>query len=145
MIQVKELTKEHLDACVDLAMATFTKEPWNDVYESREQALTFYQNHLYNNYFLGYIAVIEEKIVALSIGMKKPWIQGMEYYIDEFCVDYNRQGQGIGTIFINEIIKDLEKKNLNAIILNTEKNYPSTDFYLKNGFTIQKELIVLTR
>ncbi|MGM0123787.1 hypothetical protein IGI37_001161 [Enterococcus sp. AZ194] len=144
-ITVREVTRADLDACVTLAMATFTKEPWNDVYESREQAFTFYENHLKNNYFLGYVAFVDNQLAALSIGMRKPWIQGMEYYIDEFCVDYNLQGKGIGSVFIDEIIKDLKKKNLNAIILNTDKNYPSKDFYIKNGFTVHEDLIILTR
>jgi aminoglycoside 6'-N-acetyltransferase I len=144
-LQIKELSSNYLEECVDLAIATFTKEPWNDVYESRDQVVTFYKNHLKNNYFLGYVALLEGKVVALSVGMKKPWIKGMEYYIDEFCVDYNLQGKGIGSLFLNSIADDIEKKGLNAIMLNTEKGYPSEAFYIKNGFTIEKELIILTR
>ncbi len=140
---VKKLEEYMIDECVDLYIDTFSREPWNDVFESRVQVLNFFNNHIKNNYFLGYVAIIDEKITALSIGMKKPWIEGMEYYIDEFCVSYSMQGNGIGSKFLKEIEKMNELKGVNSIILNTEKGYPSYDFYIKNGFSLISDLVVL--
>ena len=144
-IKIEELSMDYLEECVDIALTTFTKEPWYDVYESREEIVSFYKNHLRNNYFLGYVALLEDKVIALCIGMKKPWIKGMEYYIDEFCVDFNMQYKCVGTTFLNKIIDDIEEKGLNAIMLNTEKGFPSENFYKKNGFTTDERLIILTR
>jgi GNAT superfamily N-acetyltransferase len=140
---VKKLEEYMIDECVDLYIDTFSREPWNDVFESRVQVLNFFNNHIKNNYFLGYVAIIDEKITALSIGMKKPWIEGMEYYIDEFCVSYSMQGNGIGSEFLKEIEKMNELKGVNGIILNTEKGYSSYDFYIKNGFNSINDLVVL--
>lgn len=136
---IARIEKHMINDCVDLFIETFTKEPWNDVYESREQVVKFISNHYNNNYFLGYAALLDNKVVALSIGMKKPWIEGFEYYIDEFCVSYEMQGRGIGTWFIKAIEEDIKKQGLNAIILNTEINKPSYKFYEKNGF---KHLVI---
>ena len=132
-----------LDECVDLYINTFTKEPWYDVYESRNQVVNFFKNHFENNYFCGYVGILDKKIVALSIGMKKPWIKGMEYYIDEFCVSYELQGKGIGSRFLKEIEKDINHLGMNAIILLTEKDYPSEKFYLRNDFKSLGDLIVM--
>ena len=140
-----EIEKDMIDDCVDLFINTFTKEPWNDVYESREQVSDFFMNHFNNNYFVGYAAVVEDKITALSIGMKKPWINGMEYYIDEFCVSYEMQGTGTGSWFIQEIEKDITRRGMNAIILNTETGYPAQKFYEKNGFKVIEGLIILAK
>ncbi|MBE6049012.1 MAG: GNAT family N-acetyltransferase [Clostridium sp.] len=134
-----------LDQCVDLFIDTFTKEPWYDVYESRNQVVEFFENFLKNNYFLGYAAIQNGKVVAISVGMKKPWIEGIEYYIDEFCVSYEKQGKGIGSAFIKYIEKDIQNKGLNGILLNTEKGYKSYDFYVKNGFKQIDDLVVLGR
>nr|WP_242836691.1 GNAT family N-acetyltransferase [Clostridium sp. BNL1100] len=73
-------------------------------------------------------------MVALSIGMKKPWIKGFEYYIDKFYVSYEMQGRGIGSWFIKAIEEDINEQGINGMILNTEKDYPSQKFYKKNGF-----------
>ena len=140
---VKEIDKDIIDECVDVFIDTFTKKPWYDVYESKDQVVKFFNNYLNNNYFLGYVGLLDGKVVAVSIGMKKPWIKGMEYYIDEFCVSYEMQGKGIGSKFVKYIEEDIQKQGLNGILLNTEKGYPSYKFYVKNGFKQIEGLIVL--
>lgn len=141
----KKLKKKMIDECVDLYIDTFSREPWNDVYESRKKVADFFHNHYKNNYFVGYVAKQDKKIVALSLGMKKPWKEGMEYYIDEFCVGYGAQGKGIGSWFIKRIEKDIEKHGMNAMMLNTEKGYPAQRFYEKNGFKVLKDMILLAK
>lgn len=142
-LKVVKLEIKHLKECVDLFIDTFSSEPWNDIYASRKHVEDFIINHMKNNYFLGYVGLLENKVVALSIGMKKPWIYGMEYYIDEFCVGYNFQGKGIGSLFLSKIESLNAKENIEGIILNTEKNYPSYKFYKSNGFKELGELVVL--
>ncbi|MBU5228033.1 GNAT family N-acetyltransferase [Clostridium senegalense] len=139
---ILEMKKHMLDQCVDLFINTFSKEPWNDVYDSRDPVVNFFNNHFNNNYFLGYVAMLDDKIVALSVGMKKPWIEGMEYYIDQFCVSYEMQGKGIGSWFMKEIEKNIKNQGMNGMILNTEKGYPAQKFYEKNDFKIIDDLIV---
>jgi aminoglycoside 6'-N-acetyltransferase I len=140
---VLEMKKHMIDNCVDLFIETFTKEPWNDVYESREQVVSFFNNHFNNNYFVGYVAMLDDNVIALSIGMRKPWMEGVEYYIDQFCVSYGMHGRGIGSWFIKEIEENIKKQGMNGMILNTEKDYPSQKFYEKNGFEIIDDLMVL--
>ncbi|GAA0126535.1 GNAT family N-acetyltransferase [Clostridium sp. CTA-19] len=139
---ILEMKKHMLDQCVDLFINTFSEEPWNDVYDSRDPVVNFFNNHFNNNYFLGYVAMLDDKIVALSVGMKKPWIEGMEYYIDQFCVSYEMQGKGIGSWFMKEIEKTIKNQGMNGMILNTEKGYPAQKFYEKNDFKIIDDLIV---
>lgn len=142
-LKVIKLTEKYLEESVDLFIDTFSREPWNDEYDSREQVKDFFINHMRNNYFLGYIGLIDEKIVALSLGMKKPWICGMEYYIDEFCISYDFQGKGIGSSFLKDIEELLIDEKVEGMILNTERDYPSCNFYEKNGFKILGNLVVL--
>lgn len=127
-IVVTRMEENMIEESVDLFISTFSREPWNDVYESKEQVREFFKNHFANNYFLGYVISVNGKIQGLSIGMKKPWIKGLEYYIDEFCIDYNLQGKGVGSKFIKEIEMDIRKEGLNGIILNTEKSFHLFNF-----------------
>ena len=142
-LKVIKLSEEYLEECVDLFIDTFSRAPWNDEYDSRQQVKNFFINHMKNNYFLGYIGLIDKKVVALSVGMKKPWICGMEYYIDEFCIGDGFQGKGIGSLFLKDIEKLLYDEKVEGIILNTERDYPSCKFYEKNGFQVLGNLIVL--
>jgi GNAT superfamily N-acetyltransferase len=140
---LKRMKKRMIKECVDLFIDTFSKEPWNDVYDSREKIVRFFRNHIKNNYFLGYVAKQDKKIVALSVGMKKPWVEGVEYYVDEFCVSYELQGKGIGTWFMKAIEEDTKKLGLNGFFLNTERGYPAQKFYERNGFKILRNTIVM--
>lgn len=140
-----KMEKHMLDSCVDLFIDTFTKEPWNDIYESRQQVVDFFRNHMESSCFVGYVVTMDDQLVALSLGMRKPWIKGLEYYIDEFCVSYKHQGAGIGSWFLDMIEEDIKLQGMNAIILNTEKGFPSHKFYEKNGFEVLKDMIVLAK
>ena len=144
-MNIIKMSKEHMEECVDLFIDVFTKAPWNDTYSSREQVVNFFQNYMTNNYFVGYVLKEQTSMIALSIGMKKPWINGMEYYIDQFCVKSELQGKGIGSYFLKMIEKEIEKEKMNAIILNTERGVPAEKFYLKNGFKSVDENIILIK
>lgn len=144
-MNIIKISKKHVEECVDLYIDVFTKAPWNDTYNSREQVVNFFQNYLANNYFVGYVLKEQTSIIALSIGMKKPWINGMEYYIDQFCVKSSLQGKGIGSYFLKLIENEIKVEKMNAIILNTERGFPAVNFYLKNGFQLVDGLITLIK
>ncbi len=131
-----------LQECIDLYQDVFGKEPWFEKSE-RSAVEQFFLNFMDSNKFVGYVAKKDEKILAVSIGFLKPWIQGEEYYIDQFYVDYNLQGQGIGSMFLEKIKEQLIRINVHAIILATEKEYPSYRFYVKNGFSLLEDLCFL--
>jgi GNAT superfamily N-acetyltransferase len=141
----KKLKKRMIKECVDLYIDTFSREPWKEVFDSKKKVYDLFLKHYKNNYFVGYVVMSDKKITALSIGMKKPWVQGLEYYIDEFCVRYDMQGKGVGSWFIKAIEENVHKQGMNTIILNTERGFPSHKFYLKNGFRVINNLIVLIK
>lgn len=144
-LHLETMTKDSIEECVDLFIDAFSKEPWNDEFQSRKQVVDFFHNHFNNNYFVGYILKEGSCIIAISIGMKKPWLQGMEYYIDQFCVKHDAQCKGIGSAFLRLIEADIKLQEMNAIFLNTEQGYPSEKFYLKNGFHKFDELVILAK
>lgn len=144
-MKLDKITMENVEECITLYMDTFSKEPWNDVFESSDKVRAYYHHFLASNQCIGYVGIVDEKIEVMSIGMIKPWIEGLEYYIDEFCVSYASQGKGYGSQFLDLVDADIKKKGLNAIILNTSKNVPAYDFYLKNGFQVDEGLRIMYR
>ena len=83
---IRPMNAENIRECADLFMRTFSKEPWNDVYESEEEVIRFFQRYLNNNCFTGYILTCKDSVIALCLGSRKPWLNGMEYEINQFCV-----------------------------------------------------------
>lgn len=143
MLQLELLDDKMLAQSVDLFMETFSKEPWNDKYESRDQVVQFFERHMSNNYYVGYVALIGTDVVGISIGAQKPYLEGMEYYIDQFCISDKYQGKGLGTRFLELIAADIKKDHMNAIILTTSKGFPSEKFYAKNGFESDSNAVLM--
>lgn len=142
-MKLKKICKEDIEELVDIYINTFSKEPWYDEFNDRNLVVKFFNNHLNNNYFIGYILLLDNNIIGMSLGMKKPWENGMEYYIDQFLINYEYQNKGYGKYFLKEIENDLKKLKINGILLNTERDFLSYDFYIKNGFSDFKDLSVL--
>ncbi|EOL8989294.1 GNAT family N-acetyltransferase [Cronobacter dublinensis] len=137
------LNDAHINACAHLYCKVYQEAPWFETSEL-QPIITFIQEHLRNNFFRGYVACCDENIVAVSIGFRKPWPGGVEYYIDEFFVDPAYQGKGVGSQLMDFIKAQSVNEGLNAILLNTHKGYPSDFFYRKNGFDEHQGLIILS-
>lgn len=131
-----------LQECIDLYQDVFSKEPWFEK-SDRADVERYFLNFMASNKFVGFVVKSDEKIVAASIGFLKPWIKGEEYYIDQFYVDYNLQGNGIGTFFLDSIKQHLIGLDVHAMMLSTERGYPSYAFYKKNGFSEMNGLCFL--
>ena len=134
-VRITEFSTTMIDECTDLFLKVFALEPWNDRWASRQDAKKYLESHYAFNSFLGYVAVYDGRIVGASFGFIKPWQRGLEYYINEFFVDTAVQGKGVGTLLLKQIAADIKGKNMNAIILTTQKAFPAYGFYVKNGFT----------
>ena len=71
--------------------------------------------------------------------------KNMEYWIEEFGIRPQMQGNGIGSRFMQEIEKDLIKRGITHIVLLTGKSVSAYCFYQKNGFEEKKEYIFLAK
>ena len=116
-MNIIRLSKEHIEECADLFIDVFTKAPWNDTYNSKGQVISYFQNYINNNYFVGYGLKDQNCMIAISVGMKKPWINGMEYYIDQFCVKTDLQGKGIGSYFLKLIENEIQTEKIMEEVL----------------------------
>ena len=142
---VTTLRQEDLDACATLYIDTFSREPWEEQFPSRAPVEQLFQDHLANNYFAGFVAWHQHVPMALCLGIKKPWIGGMEYYIDEFCVGYPWQRQGVGSWFLAQVEQQLGAQGIHHFLLNTHRRYAALPFYEKNGFHVLEDLVLLAK
>ncbi|MBR6008047.1 MAG: GNAT family N-acetyltransferase [Clostridia bacterium] len=119
----------------ELFRDVFTNEPWNDDWSDSKQLDAYITDLIGQGYSLTLGYFDGERLAALSMGYVKHWYKGTEYVIDEFCVDRQRQGRGIGTAFMKAIEAYLAENGIFGIFLQTENNVPAYGFYLHNGFS----------
>ena len=137
------LSEDKIKEATELYISVFSNEPWNDEFESYEEVESFIKCFMSSDTYLNFLALEEDEVIGLCLGLKKPWIKGIEYYIDEFCIKLDLQGKGYGSQFLSAIEKEINRLGMHNIILNTEKGFDSEKFYIKNGFKQLSDLIVL--
>lgn len=118
----------------ELFISVFTIEPWNDDWSDKKQLDLYLFDLMGQSNSLTYGLFENDELIAVSMGYTKHWYTGTEYCIDELCVRKDKQGKGVGALFVSEIEEDMEKLGLVQIFLQTENNVPAYDFYKKNGF-----------
>ena len=134
MYQFKKIGINEIELIKELFISVFTIEPWNDDWSNQEQLDLYMSDLVGQSNSLTYGLFEDEKLIGVSMGHIRHWFSGTEYYIDELCIRTDKQGQGIGTYFLNEIEKGIKEIGLVHIFLLTENNVPAYGFYQKNGF-----------
>lgn len=142
-MEIQLLEKFHIEACSQLFVEAFSCEAWNEQYESDREVIGYFTTFLSLDIFLGFVGIESGRVIALCVGMRKPWLKGVEYYIDQFCVAPDFQCRGIGSLFLAGIERRIADLGMKGILLNTERTYPAYGFYRKNGFTEIEGLTVM--
>ena len=127
----------------ELFKSVFCAEPWCDDWSDEEQLDAYIKDLTGQSYSLAYGLFEGEELIGLSMGHVKHWYSGTEYLIDEFCIRRDRQGRGLGSHFMSKIEEALLEMDLHCIYLQTERDFPAYDFYIKNGFTEVEETVAL--
>lgn len=129
-----KLDESYLPLIVELYKKAFMGEPWNDNWSDRNQLEEYIRDVACYFNGINYGLLIDGKLAAVSLGSVRHWWEGTNYNIEEFCVDPDIQGQGIGSKFMKMIEEDVKKQGLAGIFLQTDKDKPSYRFYMKNGY-----------
>ena len=128
------LDESYIDDMAKLYKASFAGEPWNDDWSNEEQLYEYVKeiSSAYNR--LNYGLKVDNKLVAMSLGMIRHWWEGTNYNIEELCVLPEFQGKGIGSRFMEMIENDIQTKGVVGIFLQTDDDKPAYSFYHKIGF-----------
>ena len=139
LYELKRIGTDEAEEIKELFLRVFTAEPWKDDWSDREQLDAYIHDLTGQGNSLTYGLYENGKLTGVSMGNIKHWFTGTEYYIDEFCIRPDRQGRGLGTLFLNEIEKAIKDLGLTQLFLQTESTVPAYHFYRKNGFNELKE------
>ena len=134
MVECRKIGTEEMPAIRELFAGVFTGEPWNDDWSDGEQLDLYLEELVGQQNSLTYGLYEDGRMVGLSMGRMKHWYTGTEYYIDELCIRTDRQGTGLGTLFLQEIEHAIREAGMVQIFLQTSADVPAYQFYRKNGF-----------
>lgn len=132
--EFKRIGIDEIESIKRLFISVFTIEPWNDDWLDEEQLRLYLFDLVGQSNSLTYGLYEKENLIGVSMGNIRHWYSGTEYYIDEFFVQTDKQGNGIGSYFLKQIEKAIKELGLVQIFLQTAKNVPAYDFYRKNGY-----------
>lgn len=142
-ITIRDMKIDDIKECSKLFFKVFTKAPWFDKWESLNTAEKYLSEFIYNPLFLGYVIEKDKQIVGASLGHTRSWYDGKEYCIDEFFIDDEIHGLGLGTKLMDGIKERISLNNINCIFLLTERGIPAEEFYKKNGFKIKENSLFM--
>lgn len=146
MSNTETLIREYKDTDKEQAAAllkeTFAQEPWKEEW-SKELAEARIEEIMASPYSVGYVYEELGTVLGVMCGRQATYIDGKEYFIDEFFISPAAQHKGIGSKMVAYAREKLTERGYVSMVLNTEKGYPSEKFYMKNGFKTYESLIFM--
>jgi GNAT superfamily N-acetyltransferase len=144
-LNVRPFDKTDLEECAELFKRVFSADPWYDNWISRDQVRNYLNELIKNPVFEGFVAFEGSLLVAVCLGHRRSFWMGKEFFIDEFFVENEKQGNGIGTRTLDIITENLYQIGYTRLTLLTNKGIPAESFYLKNGFYNNFKRTVMVR
>ncbi len=127
-----------------LFLSVFTAAPWFDRWESA-QLDAYLADLMGNPNSLPYGLLADGELAGASLGHLVHWCEGLEYFIDEFFIVPEKQGQGLGTRFLSAIEEAVREKGVHHLFLLTDRNTPACHFYRKAGMRVLETNVAFTK
>lgn len=132
--ELRELVYKDFESIKSLFLDIFTGEPWHDDWSDEVQLNAYLTDLMEGKNALPLGLYEENDLIGMALGRIKHWYEGTEYWIDELGIRKDKQGQGIGTAFIELVGKAALKRGAKRIMLLTDRDVPAYHFYSKCGF-----------
>ncbi|MEM0360134.1 MAG: GNAT family N-acetyltransferase [Candidatus Diapherotrites archaeon] len=133
-VWLRQAQKSDIAFCAELIRKEFGKKPYNEKW-SKGKAWNAVKKAMQREPRLCFIAMKGEKRTGMVFGWESHFEpEGKGYFIEEFIIAEEFQGQGIGKKTLQLIEKKLAKKGFKVISLLSHKKAFAFVFYQKNNF-----------
>lgn len=137
------MTHDDLTSCAILFQEAFLQKPWKENW-TFEQAFNRLDGIMDARMAIGYVVYEHNQLIGMLCGRKMVYLDEMELWVEEVCVSYKYQGQGLGSSLLKYVKEELKSVGINRMVLNTTKGYLSDVFYCKNGFLESDRIVFMT-
>ncbi|MBQ2902059.1 MAG: GNAT family N-acetyltransferase [Agathobacter sp.] len=124
---------EEVQACAKVYVNAYQTEPWNEEYEISEVE-KYISSYLNSDTKVCFALQDGDVIKGVALGFIVPSISDPYLRLEDICIDSTEQRKGYGSAFMELLSIEATKLGCDSIILGTQKDFPSHNFYLKNGF-----------
>jgi aminoglycoside 6'-N-acetyltransferase I len=139
-MKIRQVKKSELKNLVSIFIAAYSIKPYYEKWNPKDVLKKL--KHYFQSGQI-FIASIDSEIVGSIIISEVIWDKGINYQIEEFFVNPNKQKQGIGTELFNFIENKAKKKGIRAISFLANDKSKAYKFYTKKGY--KKEMIYLEK
>ncbi len=133
MSNISLMTSSEIEQYALLYIRAYSVDPWREEYKTN-QIIDYIKRFINNNERYGVIFKIDDIIIGLVLGIKIPAPDGDYFRIEDMCIKSTEQRKGYGSEFFKQLKNFIKRNGMDSIVLGTVKDYPSFDFYIKNGF-----------
>jgi aminoglycoside 6'-N-acetyltransferase I len=110
-----------------------------------EQVDAYFNDMENTPHSLSYILMRQDEIVGVCMGQTEEHFMTPGYKISELFITGEKQNQGLGTYFMNEMENLLRKRGIKAIYLFTNRNMKAYEFYLSNNFIAHNDTVYMAK
>lgn len=139
---IRKAVKEDCDRILELVKELA-------MYEKAPQEVTVIPDHFKNSGFgdnpvwWAFVAEVDGMVEGFALYYIRfsTW-KGQRMYLEDFYVNENMRGRGIGKLLFDKLIQEAKEKNLNGIMWQVlEWNEPAINFYKKYNASFDGEWV----
>jgi aminoglycoside 6'-N-acetyltransferase I len=144
-MKMKPYYPASLSRCCEIYVSAFTQPPLNYTFLTLEKARRYLRDTAKIPGFRGFVFEEGGEVVAFVFGRVDDYFQGTVYTVEEFAVAPGRQRGGIGSQAMQLLEGYLQGEGVHAISLQTGRDMPAFEFYLKNGYAEEPKSATLVK
>ena len=144
MFQVFQPSNQDIASCAEVYLSAYRSKPWNETFD-KTTIENYILSYCHSDTMKCFAAAIDHTIIGIALALLVPSIHTPYLRIEDFCIELESQRKGYGTLFIHSFLKEAKKLGCDSVLLNTQRNFPSHKFYLKNGFSEIESVLLYSK
>ncbi|MCL2456958.1 MAG: GNAT family N-acetyltransferase [Defluviitaleaceae bacterium] len=134
-----------LQICAKIYVEAFNAPPLCYDFLSEAKAERYLRDLTKTPGFLGYTYWINGEMTAFCFGKLDNYFQGVMFEVEELAVVPQKHRSGVGSLVMSLLEAKLAGYGVSAVSLNTSRELPAFNFYLKNGYEEISDSVALMK